>query len=239
MATANKMIYDFYLKKNGLNTGASTDYVIKDIVSLINEAWFRIYENNVQRAELDRRYEDNIRQLKVKHSKLDLDNKDGYTIAKYPKNLYKRLNQVALVSCKDCGEECTKEIPIRIVQSDDLNDARKNPYRRADFGWEQIIAEQGSEGLYVYHDNNLEIKDVYIDYYRKPVGIEAPELQQCGRYVDELDNVVTETIDFEADNTYVSIKVVDVAILLSDAATRSPQAFQLDFQKLTSLDQIS
>ncbi|HAV28641.1 MAG TPA: hypothetical protein DCW93_01855, partial [Saprospirales bacterium] len=71
-----KLLYDFYLKKNSMNTGSSKNFAIRDVVSFINEAWYRIAENNIQLAEQDRRYEDNIRLLKVKHKKLNLTKVD-------------------------------------------------------------------------------------------------------------------------------------------------------------------
>lgn len=239
MVSANQLVYSFYLKKNGLNTAAAQNYKIKDIVALLNEAWRRLYENNVQRAELDKRYEDNIRDLKVPNASLTLDQGLNITIAKYPSNLYKRLNQVALIEgCDECEGE-SKTIPIRIVTEDELHDARNNPNRKADFGWEQLIATHGPDGLYIYHDGNVKIKQVNSTYYRKVKGIEAPELVKCGRYVNELDKVVQSNIDFETQNTYISDKVVDVAILLSDVATNKGDRFQLELNKISSLDQIS
>ena len=37
-----KLLYDFYLKKNSMNTGSSKNFAIRDVVSFINEAWYRI-----------------------------------------------------------------------------------------------------------------------------------------------------------------------------------------------------
>jgi hypothetical protein len=239
MVTANQLIYSFYLKKNGLNTGQAQNYKIKDIVYLINEAWRRLYENNVQRADIDKRFEDNIRDLKVPNKELALDHGLNITIAKYPDNLYKRLNQSVIVAgCEDCDGNF-KQIPLRIVSEDDLNDARKNPDRKADYGWEQAIATHGPDGLYIYHDGAFKVSGVFITYYRKVKGIEAPELVRCGRYVNELDRVVESNIDFEVQSTYISDKVVDVAILLSDAATNKGNKFNLELNKISSLDQIS
>lgn len=239
MVTANELIYSFYLKKNGLNTGQAQDYKIKDIVALINEAWRRIFENNVQRAELDKRYEDNIRDLKVSNHPLDLDQGVNVTLAKYPDNLYKRLNQVAVIEgCGECEGE-SKVVPIRIVTEDELHDARLNPNRKADFGWEQIIATHAKDGLNIHHDGNIKIKAVNITYYRKVVGIEAPELVRCGKYTNELGKVVESNIDFEATTTYIRDKIVDVAVLLTDVATNKQDRFQLRFNQITSLDQVS
>ena len=239
MVTANQLIYSFYLKKNGLNTAEAQNYKIKDIVYLINEAWRRLYENNVQRADIDKRFEDNIRDLKVPNKELELDQGLNVTIAKYPENFYKRLNQsVVITGCEKC-EGKRKEIPLRIVQEDDLHDARKNPDRKADFGWEQAIATHGPDGLYIYHDGSFKIEKVFITYYRKVKGIEAPELVRCGRYVNELDQVVSSNVDFEVQSTYISDKVVDAAILLSDAATNKGNSFNLELNKISSLDQIS
>jgi len=235
-----KLLYDFYLKKNSMNTGSSKNFAIRDVVSFINEAWYRIAENNIQLAEQDRRYEDNIRLLKVKHKKLNLTKVDeDYWVAKYPSNLYKRLNQSAVISHERCVD-CQKEIPLRIVQSDDLNDARRDPYRKANFGWEQLIAEQGSNGLYVYTDGQLDLDSVTVDYYKKPTGVTADHLITCNKPISQLDGILeANSVFFEVDNSSIATKVVDVAVLISDAATRSPQQFQTDFNKIVSIDKIA
>ena len=187
-----KLLYDFYLKKNSMNTGSSKNFAIRDVVSFINEAWYRIAENNIQLAEQER--------------------------------------------CVDCQ----KEIPLRIVQSDDLNDARRDPYRKANFGWEQLIAEQGSNGLYVYTDGQLDLDSVTVDYYKKPTGVTADHLITCNKPISQLDGILeANSVFFEVDNSSIATKVVDVAVLISDAATRSPQQFQTDFNKIVSIDKIA
>lgn len=237
MVSNVKLIYDFFLKHNGFNTASGQNYKIKDVVSILNEANLLLFENSVQRAEVDRRYEDFVRVYKVKHKSLTLEESGKYVIASYPTDLYKRLNQTATVSCEGC--DCDKNIPIRIVQSDDLSEARRNPYRYSDFAWEQIIAEQGGNNLYVYHDNKLEIKTVEIDYYRNPTLIQNESLVNCGRPVNELDQVITHDVDPELLSPAYARKVVDVAVLIATAANKSAQDFQINLNKITSLDQIS
>ena len=61
----------------------------------------------------------------------------------------------------------------------------------------------------------------------------------AGRYINELDQVVTGNIDFEATTTYIHDKIVDVAVLLSNSATNKSDRFTLELNKITSLEKIS
>lgn len=237
MVTANSLVYNFFLKKNGLNSGSKSDYFIKEIVEFINEAWWILYENNVDSAEMHQRFERNIRQMKETGVELPTTIKGKEVFSTYPKNLYKRLNQKVIVSCKDCGKE-KKELPIEIVESDHINTYGLNPYKDSSYGWERIIGKIGKEGIILYPSSNMKVDKILIDYYRKPSGISADALVECASSVDELGNESTKTIDFEVDNTYIARKVVDVAVLLSDVAEGKVSDFQLEFSKIQGLDNL-
>ncbi len=238
--SARKLVYDTVRKANSFNTGAGQGFSVLDIVSVINEAYEILVENNIQAAETDKKYRDNIRKLEIKGQKLKVKKVGDAYFAQYPENLYKRLNQIAVVSCKDCKTK--KRIIPRIVQSDDLHEARRNPYRKANFGWEQLIADEGAGGLYIYIDDEVcfNVDEVYIDYYRKINYIEAPSLVECNeyQYLSYNDELITKDVNFDLDDTYIARLVSDVAVFLLKTDVKDPEATKLYIQKLQTTAQI-
>jgi hypothetical protein len=239
MVSARKLVYDFVRKASALNTNAGQSYSIIDVVSILNEAWEIVYENNIRMAEMDRRYHNNLRQLEVKNRKLEVVKvSPGIYLAKYPENLYKRLNQVTIAKCDGCE---SKRIVPTIVQADDLHTSRGDTFREANFPWSQLPATESGEGLYLYTDGEMEIEEVYIDYYRKINYIQAPSLVECQgqEYEDYDQKLIVHDVPFDVSNTYLARKVVGVALVLATADTKDPEKFQLQIQSIISLENIA
>lgn len=239
MVSARKLVYDFVRKATALNTNAGQSYSIIDIVSILNEAWEIVFENNVRRAETDKKYHNNLRQLEIKNAKLDLVKvSPGIYLAKYPENLYKRLNHYVIAFREGCE---SKRIVPTIVQSDDLHTSRGDTFRKANFPWGQLPATESGEGLYIYTDGEMELESVYIDYYRKIRYIQAPSLVECKgqEYEDYDQKLIVHDVPFDVSNTYLANKVVAVALVLATADTRDPQKFQLQIQSIISLENIA
>jgi hypothetical protein len=237
--SARKLVYDTVRKLNGLNTGMGQSFSVLDLVSAINDAYEIIVENNVKFTDTNSLIRDNLRKLEIKNYELDLSNKGNYYFAKYPDNLYKRLNHVAEVTCKDC--DGTKIIVPRLVQSDDLHEARKNPYRKANYYWEQLIMDEGGDGLFIYTDGEMEVTKLTIDYYRRINYIEAPSLVECNDYVylNYDDNLISNDVNFDLDNTYIARKVTDVAVLLLRTDIKDTEAFRLKLESIMQTDKIT
>lgn len=238
--SARKLIYDTARKSNALISGGSQNIRVIDMVAAINDAYEIVVENNIKLADTNSFIRENLRKLEVKNYSLELEKKGGYYFAKYPDNLYKRLNHVAQVTCKDC-EGISKRIVPRIVQTDDLHDARNNPYRKADFAWEQLIMDEAGDGLYIYTDDScVEVNNLRIDYYRTINYIQAPSLLECAdyQYKNYDDELIIKDVDFDLDNTYISRKVTDVAALLIDVDTRDSEGTALKLQKLLQVNNI-
>lgn len=236
--SARKLVYDVVRKANAFNTGAGKAFSILDIVSVINDAYEIIVENNIKIADTNSLVRDNLRKLEVKNFELQLEKKGDYYFAKYPDNLYKRLNHIVEAKCNDC--EGTKKIIPRIVQSDDLHDARSNPYRQANYSWDQLIMDEGGDGLYIYTDNKMDLIKVTIDYYRKINYIQAPSLVECNDnvYYDYNDKLITNDVNFDLDNTYIARKVTDVAVLLLRTDIRDSETFNLKLSQIINIEKI-
>lgn len=236
--SVRKLIGETRRKINSLNTGASQDIKIIDLVSIINEAYEILVESYVRLADKDPLIKEGIRQLEVKNKSLKLENKGEYFFAEYPENYYKRLNHYVIATCKDC--DGSKMLIPRIVQSDDLHEARKNPYRKANYAWEQLVMSDGPDGLYIYTDNKMDLSKVAIDYYRKINYIQAPSLVECQghEYLDYDDSLIVKDVNFDLDSTYIARKVSDVASLIVRADTLDRASYDLKLNQIIAVNKL-
>lgn len=236
--SARKLVYDTIRKTNGINTGAKQSFSVLEVVSAINDAYEIVVENNVKVTDLNSTARENLRKLEIKNAELKFELRDDHYFAYYPDNLYKRLNHVVVAKCAECED---KRIIPRIVQSDDLHEARRNPYRKANFGWEQLIADEGGDGLYIYTDGRMEISKVIIDYYRRINYIEAPSLVECNdyQYMSYDDKLITKDVNFDLDNVYISRKITDVASLLLKTDISDKESVALRIQQMSVTDKIN
>lgn len=238
MVSSRRIIYEVSRKLKSVNTGGSNSFKVIDIVNAVNEAYEIIVENNIKLTDTDSLVRDNLRKLEIKNHEIKpTEAKDGWVYFKYPDNLYKRLNHVVIATCEKCSG-ITKRIIPRLVQSDDLNEARLNPYRKADFSWEQLLMDEAGDGVYIYVDDSCILAEkLIIDYYRKINYIQAPSLLECAdyQYLDYDMKLITNDVNFDLDNTYISRKVVDVAVLLLRTDIKDTEAFNLKLNQMTQL----
>lgn len=235
--SAKKLVYNFRRKFNSVNSGRNQDIALVDIVAYLNEAQEIWFENRVSVAQTDQKVRNDLRVFKKDRISIPYSSGDSKTgLAKYPSDLYHRLNQVVVAS-KDCCSGITKEIIPRIIESDDQHEGRKSPYRGADFFFEQLLAVEASDGLLIYHESEMDIDEVLIDYYRKPNEIHAPSLEECDGdvYYTYNGTVVTSDQDFEVDNTYAANDVVGIAVLLASRDTKDVAGMQTQLNTILGI----
>lgn len=237
MISGRKLVYDFRRKYDASISGESRDLPLVDVVALLNEAQQIWFENRVMLAQTSSKIQDDLRpfienQVEGECEKVDSDS----CRITYPSDLYKRLNQVAIAKNCCCPE---KRIIIRIVQSDDLHEARRNPYRKADFYFEQLLGNEWKDGLIIYHDGQMEIENVLIDYYRRPKDIHVPSIQECTTgYYDYNGQIITQDQDFEASSTFADRNVSDIAVLLASRDTKQLDQFQTQLSKILQIQSL-
>jgi len=236
--SVKKLIYETRRKINSFNTGASQSATVLDLVSVLNEAYEIIVENYIRVVDKDPIIKAAIRNLEIKKKSLEIQKRGDHYFAKYPDNFYKRLNHYVVATCQEC--EGSKIIVPRLVQSDDLHEARKNPYRGSDYAWEQLLMDDGPDGLYIYTDNKMDLSQVVIDYYRKINYLQAPSLVECAghEYLDYGDNLIVKDVDFDLDSTYVARKVSDAAALIYSADTSDRAAFELKLNQILAVNKL-
>lgn len=241
---SKKLVNDFLRRSGATYSGAGANITLVETINYLNESQGVIFRAMVKHADKNPEIREDLKKFEVKCHCVPCDCKDdNICIAKMPDDMFKRLNQKAVACNPDCCGDMEKEIIIRINQSDDINETRQNPFRRADFAYEQLNGDEGAEGLYIYHEDEMEIKEVCIDYYRKPNEIHAPSLaEDCegedGQYYDYCGRVIDQDTDFEVDCRFLDSAVVGLAVTLYKLSTGTAN-FQDYQQQLQSLLQIN
>lgn len=226
--STRKLVYDFRRHYDSINSGKTKDIDLVDVIAYLNEAQEIWYENRVFVAQTNQKVRNDLRVWKRDAVETSCSNySDGICFVKYPDNLYHRLNQLAIAT-KDCCTNMNKEIIPRIVQSDDLHEARHNPLHKADYFFEQLLAIESSNGLLLYHDNEMKIKKVLFDYYIKPKELHAPSLEECEGpyYYDYFGRIVDKDQDFEGGDTYSANDIVEIAVFKASRDVSDIQGFQ-------------
>jgi hypothetical protein len=238
--SAKKLIYDVERKINAIDSGRANDYRVVDLVSFVNDAYELIIEHLIAEKDQNETIRNHLRPLMVPNYKMTCDSTDdsGVCLSKYPDDFYELINIRATVK-KDCCEGL-KTIPLPKPQGDDIDEARRNSYRKADFYFEQLPCYESINGLRVYHDGELEVVNVYIDYYRKINRIEAPSLVECedNIYKKWDGQLIVSDVDFEIDSTYLNRKISDVAAYLIQNASTDYLASNEKLKEILQINQL-
>ncbi len=237
MVPAKRSIIEFDRKFDRFVGEDNRRMRIEDKLAVINEALEIYFENKVRLAETSSKVRNDLRSLEIKEFELKLD-KPGksYDIYKIPEDSYQILRQRAVVEKADCGE---KEIPLIMFQTDDLDNARLSPYWKSSYQWEHALADEGSKGLYVWHEGDFKTNSVLVDYYRKPKEIHAPSMISAGEYEDWNGIVRTRDQGLELDDTYSHRRVIDIAVLIARADLGDVRDFEIQLNKILNVEKLN
>lgn len=241
--TAATLYYEIRRRINNINSNERRQVHIEEIHSVANEAYQIMVENMVDLAELNPKLREDLRPLERKKASLSFTCGDKCCIAAYPDDYYRRLNQKIVASRSDCPN---REMLVHMVQADDLNYSLQDPFWKPSFEWEETIADDGEDGLYIYHNGDFDIEEVIIDYYRKPGTIAFPSCvrnskddeEGSGSYVIKGDQEYTVDIDPELTNNFQMRKVADIAALIIHRDILDPGQFQTQLGKIIQTQQI-
>lgn len=231
MPETRKLVYDLKRKLGLLDTDGDERMPLVDLIAYLNEFQQIAFNNLVKDAERNQQVANEIRKFKKDRVSLTLKQNDKSVLAIYPSDIHTRLNQVAVVEKPECCDD-PKELVVKIVQSDDLQPARKNVFQKSSFYFERSIAVISADGLLIYHDDEYDVKEVFIDYYRKPEELHAPSLAICDGPVYYLYNgqAITKDTYCEFEN-FADNFITDGAAILATADRKQTEAFNLQIQK--------
>lgn len=232
---AVKLHYEVRRKLNRLNSDFYTSITTVDLDAIINEAKDLVYENYAAVIEENTTVRNHLRQLEKKNQPLSpAESTTGYSYYKYPKNFYRLMRQVVQAVRAGCD---SRELIVRMIQTDDLSDTLKDSYRQPSFDYEETIGDDASDGLIIYK-RDFELGKVTIDYLVKLPDIAAPSLVTGGQYRNSNGDLVTEDADLLVDSTYLWRKIVDVAVLVAQRDVNSQLDFELQLKKILALDKL-
>lgn len=214
MIKATEFHYEFLKQVNRVNSDYNKSISVAARDTYFNHAIDVVLENFYSVAETNSTVRNHLRQLEKKKVKLNLVKKDDECcVYEYPSDFYRLLRQKA-VMCTDLCDE-PRDIIIHAIQSDDIAESIKDPYWEPSFEWEETFGEEGSDGFYVYKKKEHDIKEVMVDYMKKPSKVAAPSLLDCEpkSYINSKGELISADKDFDVDSTFLWRKIVDVAVL--------------------------
>lgn len=238
MIPSKSLVYDFDLIFDRFKGEFKRNLRLEDKMRLLNRAQEFYFEKIAGYAETNDRVRNILRNLEEKEIEIKPSMKrDKYTVFKHPKDMYKMLSKRVLVSKEGCPP---KEVPLIVFQTDDLNMGRTNFYWQSSYEWEHVLCDEGSKGLYVYHDDpELKVHKIIIDYIRKPQELHAPSMTTKKEYTDWNGVVRKHDADCELETNYSSTKIVDIAVLMGRAVQGDLQDFRTLLESTVQIDNIS
>lgn len=238
MIPAKKFQEEYRRQLNRINADADQRVNVIDADGFLNEAIDIVFENIAVKFETTSLMRNHLRQLEVKKKKfkgkdiLKVD-KDTSKIT-YPEEFY-LLTRSSLKACKDeCNLE--KTLDLVMLQSSDLNSALRDPNWEPSWEWEQAIIEDAGNDLYIYHNCEFKIKELEIDYLRKPGHIATPSLIKNGATYLLDGKPITQDINFELDSTYLWRKIIRVAVINTQRALGDTIDYQSEMQVALTFD---
>lgn len=225
MFSNEELVYEYVRRYNGIVSNKSNDFLVIDIIAALNRAYRSVVKRCIKDEDQSRDIRNDLRHLLVTHDPETPGNfkkLDGNRIEIIaPDNFYAASRAIVRAE-HECCPGIVKDIEVNILQTNEISPARKNPYRRADFRWCQLPGDESKDGLMVYVDCAMEVKEVFLDYYRKVTPIPAPDLNQCkeGKYENWSKKFETNEDDFIQCDTYLFDEIVDEAVFQTAIASR-------------------
>lgn len=223
---------------NRINTSYEQNIGVIDADAFINGAIDSVFENIAIKFEGNTLVRNHLRQLEVKHKKIKTKKVDkDISRIDYPDNFYMLTRQFA----KACKDGCTEEkvINLYMIQTSDLNQSLRDPNWKPSFAWEEALVEDAGNSLLIYHNCEFKIKEVQIDYLRKPKHIATPSLLKTGcDYVTSDGKTITSDINFEIDSTLLWRHIVRVAVGNTLVAMGDTSDYQANLANTMALDKI-
>lgn len=213
MFTAKRLVNEFDRKLDMFDGQYKKTLRTEHKLDILNEALSIYFNNRVRIAEANAQVREDLRPLEVKEKTLKVTTeKDGYIIAELPKDSYRVLRRKAVAIRDGCKQ---KELPIYLFKTNDLNNALLNPFWKSSFEWEQVIGDEGSGGLYVWHNNEFKILSIVIDYFKYPDEIKCASCFKDGYYEDINGKKISNDVGIIFNSTVVMSDIVDISVLIA------------------------
>jgi len=213
--------------------GKALSIQVKD--ALINEAKDLVYENFIIRPEWNQLIRSHLRQLEVKRKVLPSTPASGYVVAEFPTNYFRYLRCTILGTTKTCNKKI--ELVVRLVPSEKISETLKSTNTSPSIQWEETIADEGEDGLMIWHLDNFIPGEIQMDYMKKLPDVYAPSLLSGSTvYKNPAGEIITEDEDLLIDSTALWRKIVVVAELMARRDLGDMEGYQTGMKHVFELD---
>jgi hypothetical protein len=228
MISIAKLHYGFLQESNHTNSQylkklfvAQIDYYLNRGKSLVQKHLATLDENNATNREF-------LRSLVIRNTKLELEDKGQFYIAKLPENFYKEKSLYVIASKEGCDNP--RRFRVRRPTSEKLQSGLKNSNANRFWDFEATFSIETAEGIEVYKEPGLAY-EVYLDYIRKIPDVAYPKGETTKKYVNPDGEVVLNNVDLDIDNEDVANMIVRMAVLeaLKDYSLVQNYQAQRDF----------
>ena len=204
--------------KQRLNKLDSQDYdniTCWQVVESFNKAqveWVRrqLHGMNAMKEgdEQSNRRKDDLQKLMIK-TPLTTVKKDIYYQGNIPEN-YLQWKRVDVYAKQDCCEK--RRMTVYLVEEGNLNQLLRDKSKQPNFEWAETFATLINNTVHVYTNNQFEITDADLIYYRQPIKI---QIDGCSDPYTGLTSITNVECEFKDDIIEVIIDEA-VSILAGD-----------------------
>lgn len=239
MVASTKLQFEFRRRMNRLDSKFKKDFEPDEIDAYLNEAKDILYSKRLDILELNPQVKEELRPLEVKEVCLNCIphkiNKDA-CVVELPEDYFRKSRYRALIyKDSDCGD---KEAFLRIMTSDKLTEALKDPHRKPSYEYEELLMDEFDGGFLVFHNRECKVKKVCIDYYKKLVDIATPSLTQDKKYEDASGKSIVKDQGLVIDNPVFVNLLLDIAGLSAQRDLGAVQDFQMSLNKILNIQKI-
>ncbi len=183
---------------------------VVDIDAYLNQAKEILLENYSVIVEKNRTLADRLRSLEVKNVEIyPIEKTEKSIIFKLPLDHYTTLSRRAKgkpFQCESIDDIFVNNI-FTLKEQESLRDPNVNP----NFNWRETFSNEDSKGIHIYHNNQFEITNAYIDYLKWIPNVAYVSGTSDGLYINQDGDSLTEDKNLMLDDSILWIKIVDIA----------------------------
>lgn len=228
--SVEELIIKIRLRINKLDSQDYENIPIWQILETYNRAQLlfarkNLHGGNIYREgdEKSKRRIDDFNKL-LKEVSIPLIQKDRYVVISKPQDymLFKR------VSIKACKGECVDDnFTVYLAEEANVDILLGNRLYAPSFSWRETFCTITEEGIKVYHNNDFDIEDAKLIYYRYPLMV-----QKAGQFALHLKGNAPNDVDPEFTEDTLE-NIIDFTAQMLSSDIESIQQFQLR-DKLTN-----
>lgn len=212
MIKVGKLHYEINRQLNRVHSDWKSDISVVDIDGYINQAKEIILENYNAIVERNTTISNRLKSLEIKNKKLSSIGLDSrVSIFKLPDDHYSTISRRAIGSSKECDK--VDDIFVHNIQTHKVEESLRDPKWTPNYNWRETFSNEDNKGLNIYHNNTLDIKEVYIDYIKWIPDV-ANVSDAKGVYINADRETPTEDKHLMIDDPLLWRKFTDVAVYL-------------------------